>query len=166
MTEPLWTEASQYLKVLCPAQYKELRRCQLPVGIKKLAGVWCSFAVNRGSETEPVQTDPHTDYKSVFLGKSCLYPFGDFEDGGVVLWELKTILVLKPGDLFFFEDHLRSRIRNRVSVVLTIEWFGVLVSVECAHNLLDVFDQFLPLFFLLVIFLLSLESAHKDTYRV
>jgi hypothetical protein len=106
MTEPLWNEASQYLKALCSAQHKELSRCRLPMGMKKLAGVWCNFAVNCGSETEPVQTKPHTDQKSVFWAKSCLYPFGDFEERGVILWELKAVLVLKPGDLFIFEDHL------------------------------------------------------------
>jgi hypothetical protein len=104
--ESLWTEASQYLEALCPSQYKELCRCRLPKGINKLTEVWCGFAVNCGSETEPVQTEPHTDYKSVFWAKSCLYSFGDFEDKGMVLWKLKTILILKPRDLFIFEDHL------------------------------------------------------------
>jgi hypothetical protein len=67
--ELLRTEASQYLKALCSAQYNELHRCRLPVEIKKLAGLWCSFAVNCGSETEPVQTKLHKDQNSLFWRK-------------------------------------------------------------------------------------------------
>ncbi len=39
-------------------------------------------------------------------GISCLCPLGDFQGGEVVLWELKTKVVLRPGDLLFLRDNL------------------------------------------------------------
>jgi hypothetical protein len=94
------------MKELCPTQFRELRRARLPKGMKRLADLWTGFAMNAGSEEIPVQTEPHRDYKSVFYGKSCLYPFGNFTGGGLILWDLRAVLELKAGDLFLFEDHL------------------------------------------------------------
>lgn len=39
-TKSLWAEASAYLEAVCPGQYRELSRAQLPRGTRKLAGVW------------------------------------------------------------------------------------------------------------------------------
>jgi hypothetical protein len=114
-TKSLWAEASAYLKAICPGQYRELSQAQLPRGTRRLAGVWAGVAVNRGSEEAPVQTNTHRDHKSVFFGKSCLYPFGDFTGGAVVLWELRAILELNAGDIFLFEDHLLTHSNEDVT---------------------------------------------------
>jgi hypothetical protein len=113
-TKYLWDEASAFMRDICPGQFRELRRARLPPGMRRLAGVWTGFAVNRGSEEIPVETTPHRDYKSVFYGKSCLYPFGNFEGGAIILWELRMILELKAGDLFLFEDHLLTHSNEAV----------------------------------------------------
>jgi hypothetical protein len=105
-TKSLWKEASHFMEDICPGQYRELRKARLPPRMRKQAGVWSGFVVNKGSEEALVETTPHRDYKSIFYGKSCLYPFGDFEGGAVILWDLRLILELKAGDLFLFEDHL------------------------------------------------------------
>jgi hypothetical protein len=105
-TESLWEEASDYLKMVCPGQFKVLACAKLPQGMERLAGVWTGFAVNGGSEAVPVETEPHRDHKSVFYGKSCLYPFGNFIGGAVIIWELRAVLELRAGELFIFEDHL------------------------------------------------------------
>jgi hypothetical protein len=115
MTRSLWQEVSRYMRVLCPGQYNELARPELPQGTERLAGVWAGFGVNAGSEAVPVRTKPHRDYKSVFFGKSCLYPFGDFEGGDVILWELRAVLELKAGDVFLFEDHLLTHSNEEVT---------------------------------------------------
>jgi hypothetical protein len=116
-TKSLWAEASAYLEAVCPGQYRELSRAQLPRGTRKLAGVWAGVAVNRGSEEAPVQTNAHRDHKSVFFGKSCLFPFGDFTGGAVIIWELHAILELNAGDIFLFEDHLLTHSNEDVTGV-------------------------------------------------
>ncbi len=73
--------------------------------------------MNRGSEEATVQTNAHRDHKSVFFGKSCLYPFGDFTGRAVVLWELRAILELNVGDIFLFEDHLLTHSNEDVTGV-------------------------------------------------
>ena len=113
-TKSLWKEASHYMEALCPGQFRELRRARLPKGIRRLASVWTGFAVNNGSDEAPVQTEPHRDHKSVFYEKSCLYPFGNFTGGGLILWDLRVVLELKAGDLFLFEDHLLTHSNEAV----------------------------------------------------
>jgi hypothetical protein len=105
-TESLWEEASEFMRDICPGQFRELARAKLPAGMTRLAGVWTGFAVNGSSEEVPIQTEPHRDYKSVFFSESCLCPFGNFRGDAVILWELRAVLELEAGDLFVFEDHL------------------------------------------------------------
>jgi hypothetical protein len=102
------------MEALCPGQFRELRRARLPPGMRRLAQLWTGFAVNSGSEEVPVETEPHRDYKSIFYGKSCLYPFGNFKGGALILWELRAVLELKAGDLFLFEDHLLTHSNEEV----------------------------------------------------
>ena len=54
----------------------------------------------------PVRTKLHKDVKCAMEGRSCLYCFGDFRGGHVVLWEINTILELRAGDILLFADHL------------------------------------------------------------
>jgi hypothetical protein len=115
MTRPLWQEVSRYMRLLCPGQYNQLARPELPEGTRRLAGVWAGFGVNAGSEAVPVQTEPHRDYKSIFFGKSCLYPFGKFKGGNVIIWELRAVLELEAGDAFIFEDHLLTHSNEEVT---------------------------------------------------
>jgi hypothetical protein len=114
MTRPLWQELSRRMRVLCPGQYNELDRAELPGGTKRLAGVWAGFGVNAGSEAVPVRTKAHRDHKSIFFGKSCLYAFGNFTGGHVILWDLRAVLELRPGDAFLFEDHLLTHSNEEV----------------------------------------------------
>jgi len=44
--------------------------------------------------------------QDAFFHVSCLFPFGDFQGGELILWELKRIIALKPGDAFLFPAHL------------------------------------------------------------
>ena len=62
--------------------------------------------MNVGSEDSPVQTEVHRDVKSSLFGVSCVYPFGTFIRGALILWELELIVELGLGDLFFFPDAL------------------------------------------------------------
>ena len=75
----------RFLKHIYPGQFYEQARAKLPEGMMRLVGVWIGFAVNGGSEKVPVETKPHRDHKSIFFSKSCLYPFGNFRGGTVIL---------------------------------------------------------------------------------
>ena len=70
-----------------------------------LCGPWMGCAVNLAVDT-PVETTPHRDLMGFPEGMSCLCPFGEFLEGGLILWELKAVVELRRGDLFFFMDHL------------------------------------------------------------
>jgi hypothetical protein len=83
--------------------------------MKRLAGVWAGFDINAGTEAVPVRTEPYRDHKSIFFGKSCLYPFGNFKGGYIILRELHAVLELEPGDTFIFEDHLLTHSNEAVT---------------------------------------------------
>jgi hypothetical protein len=51
MTRPLWQELTRRMRVLCPGQYNELDRPELPEGTKRLAGVWAGFGGKPHSHT-------------------------------------------------------------------------------------------------------------------
>ncbi len=63
------------------------------------------------------------DYHS---GYSCLFPFGEYEGGDLLLPEIKASCKLKPGDLLFFTSdtlrHGNSLVTQGVrrSIVLTM----------------------------------------------
>jgi hypothetical protein len=63
-------------------------------------------AVNIGTENGGVCAQGHRDLQNHIFGFSCLCPFGIFERGEVVMWEIETVLELQRGDLFFFPDQL------------------------------------------------------------
>jgi predicted 2-oxoglutarate/Fe(II)-dependent dioxygenase YbiX len=55
---------------------------------------------------DPMMTEEHQDEKDAVFGVSCLCPFGNYEGGELICWEMEVIVELKPGDLFFFPAHL------------------------------------------------------------
>lgn len=106
-----------------------LMRYVLPKGLRRLAKPWMGCSLNLGT-VSPVRTKPHKDVKCAMDGRSCLCCFGDFHGGHIVLWEIKAILELRPGDVLLFADHLltHSNTGIRHSMVAfthqgVIEWF-------------------------------------------
>ena len=63
-------------------------------------------AVNVAVGNQPIVTEPHRDTQGFLFGLSGLCPFGKFQRGEVILWELSAIVELKCGDFFYFPDHL------------------------------------------------------------
>jgi hypothetical protein len=100
----------------------DLRRYTLDVNHRPLCGPWMGCAVNIAVDGKPVETLPHRDLMGFHEGMCCLCPFGEFSGGGLVLWELKAVVELQRGDVFFFMDHLINHSNekaygNRHSVV-------------------------------------------------
>jgi hypothetical protein len=104
--EPLWIKASDILRNILPRVHKDSSFTQLLGDLRRKAGVWMGMAVNIGSRDSPVATKPHCDVNSAPYDMSCFCPLGDFKGGEVVLWDLQVIVVLQPGHLSFFPDHL------------------------------------------------------------
>jgi hypothetical protein len=113
-TKDLWAEGSTYLQSVFPGQHSILERCCTPSGMDRLAGVWMGFMANRGSSVGSVQTDAHRNYKAAFFSKSCIYVFGDYTGGGLILWNLKAVVELESGDMFLFDDHLITHSNEQV----------------------------------------------------
>jgi hypothetical protein len=109
ITETIWEEMTTHLQALFPLAYKEFTSIPLPSHLRRMCGAWMGCVVNYeddDGETGPVVTPAHRDVKERVFGVSCLCPFGDWEGGNLILWELKLIIVLRPGDLLFFPDAL------------------------------------------------------------
>ena len=79
-----------------------------------MCGPWIICAVNIAVDGIPVETLPHRDVQGFLYGLSCLCPFGEFRDRGLILWELEAVIELERGDLFFFPDHLINHSNEKV----------------------------------------------------
>jgi predicted 2-oxoglutarate/Fe(II)-dependent dioxygenase YbiX len=105
-TEGLWNTMSRHFEVLFLSAYKEAVNHALPDGLFPLAGAFMGFAINVQQEDSSVQTEIHRDVQERPYVPSCLCPIGDYRGGDLILWELRTVVELKPGDLFYFYDSL------------------------------------------------------------
>jgi hypothetical protein len=110
----LLQEASHIMAQVFPKIYDDYTRYPLPPGLKRMAGAWCGYAVNVGSENAPVETEVHRDVGESPFGMSCLSAYGNYRGGEVVLWEAELIIDLRPGDLLFFPDAVVHHSNNPV----------------------------------------------------
>jgi len=117
----LWNKMSDTLLSIAPRVYKDFMRYPLPNGLERLCGAWAGCVVNLGKD-DPVQTKPHRDVKESIFGFSCVVPAGNYKGGALILYDLKMVIELAPGDMFFFPDSLihhanEETFRNRSSIV-------------------------------------------------
>jgi hypothetical protein len=66
-----------------------------------LCGVWFGVAIN---QVVTGSTGTHLDFGD--SGYNCVVPWGRYNGGGLVLWQLEMIVELEPGDAFFFMGSL------------------------------------------------------------
>jgi hypothetical protein len=104
--KPLWDNASEILRQVFPRIHHSYQSFKLPTGLERMAGQWMGMTINTGTLEDPVCCKEHRDIKVAKYGISCLLALGDFEGGDVILWELKTAVSLRPGDLLFLRDNL------------------------------------------------------------
>jgi hypothetical protein len=112
--KPLWEKASEIIRQVFPWIHSLYQSFELPEGMECMAGEWMGMAINTGTLENPVKCEEHRDVKAAKYGISCLCPFGDFTGGHVILWELKTEVVLRPGDLLFLRDNLITHSNSEV----------------------------------------------------
>lgn len=67
--------------------------------LHKLAGAWCGLVINQDQTRGGV---PHRDWEDVKKGYNCVVPYGDWEGGDLLLWELRKRVEIVEGDAFFF----------------------------------------------------------------
>jgi hypothetical protein len=106
LIKPLWDDAGEILRVVFRRIHQSYEAFNLPAGMERMAGPWMGMAINTGTLEKPVQCKEHRDIKVAKYGISCVCPLGDFEGGELILWELKTAIKLRPGDLVFLRDNL------------------------------------------------------------
>ena len=66
----------------------------------------------------------HQDWKDIKSAPNAVVLYGNWEGGDLVLWQVRSIIELKPGDAFFFMGSLiahgntkiKSGIRNSVNL--------------------------------------------------
>jgi hypothetical protein len=101
----LWNKMSDILGQISPDSYRRFLRYPLPKGLRRFCTAWAGCVVNLGGK-DPVQTKPHRDVKESIFGFSCVVPAGNYSGGALILYDLRMIVELTPGDMFFFPDSL------------------------------------------------------------
>ena len=80
-----------------------------------LAKPWPGMTINQGCENEPVESRPHKDKLDAFYGWACLFAFGTFTGGDVILWELEAVMAMDSGDALFIPAHLVTHSNEHVT---------------------------------------------------
>lgn len=102
--ERLWHCMSNLLGEVAPTIYKKFLRFPLPEKLTRFCGAWAGCVINLGKN--PVRTKIHRDVKEGKDGYSCLCACGNYEGGEIILYELRLVIELKPGDMLLFPDGL------------------------------------------------------------
>ena len=80
--------------------------------LKPLCGIWFGAAIN---QQVTGSTSTHLDWGD--HGYNCVVPWGEYERGGLVLWQMKMVIELVPGDAFFFMGSLIAHNINEIQGV-------------------------------------------------
>ena len=88
---------------MAPRVFKEI---QFPVSDKqRLCGAYAGCVVNNyGKDMD--HTVPHHDVEEPPITYSCMSCCGDFNKGGLILYDLKIIVEMNPGDVILFPDSI------------------------------------------------------------
>ena len=69
--------------------------------LQLLCGIWFRVVIN---EVVTSSTGTHLDFGDSEF--NCVVPWGEYKGGGLVLWQLKIVVEIEPGDTFFFISSL------------------------------------------------------------
>ena len=105
MNREVFRIMSGMLGQVVPGVFKTFQRYPLPNGLERLCGAWLECAVNHGRQDQG-KTKIHRDASEAQYGYSGLISCGNYEGGGLILYELEIILELQPGDIVIFPDAL------------------------------------------------------------
>ena len=113
----LWEILGQVYDNVFSKKAATLRNYRAPEGtvVKFLAKPWPGMTINRGSENEPVETNPHKDLTDALYQYACVYAFGQFKGGHALFVELASILEMESGDAIFSPAHLLTHFNTTVT---------------------------------------------------
>lgn len=69
--------------------------------MKPLYGIWHECAINAGLD-DAIGSSTHQDVKDYNCGFNCVFAYGQFTGGDLVLWQLQLILELRPREVLMF----------------------------------------------------------------
>ncbi len=102
--EKLFENLSEALRMISPMTYVRYRGAQpylQALNMQPLCGIWFGVAIN---QVVTGSTSTHLDFGD--WGYNCVVPWGEYNGGGLVLWQLELIVELEPSDAFFFMGSL------------------------------------------------------------
>lgn len=106
--EPLFNYLSDNLRLISPHMYLKLTSLEpfLPAHLNRLGGAWSGVAVNRGYRAG-TSSLTHYDWQDYPASYNCVVPTSHdptttYTGANLVLWPLKVVMELKPGDALFF----------------------------------------------------------------
>ena len=130
----LFEYLSNGLQMISPTTYVRYREArhylQARHNLQPLCGIWFGVAIN---EAVTGSTGTHLDFND--SGYNCVVPWGEYKGGALVLWQLKMIVELEPGNAFFF---MGSLIAHNVG---EIEGVRNSIDLFCHKNVLSWKDR-------------------------
>ena len=119
--EKIWNEMTRILGEYVPGLFKKLQLYPVNEPCERFCGAWMSCAVNNGGINVEA-TKAHRDVREYREGYSCVISCGDYDGGGLILFELGIVIEMSAGDIILFPDslitHCNEKVEgNRISVV-------------------------------------------------
>jgi hypothetical protein len=108
----VFSQMSKILGQCAPGVFKQFQTYPLPDGVKRLCGAWSGCAINKGGNN-PNETNRHRDASEAQYGYSGLISCGDYQAGGLILWELEVVLETDSGDVVIFPDAIINHSNER-----------------------------------------------------
>jgi hypothetical protein len=110
----LFKEMTAILGGVAPKVFKEFQRYTLPSDAERACGAWATCVINNGGKNA-AQGNMHRDVRESPFGYSCTIACGDFEEGDLVLYELRLKIEMKCGDIVLFPDSLVHHMNEKVN---------------------------------------------------
>ncbi len=132
--DELFKYLSNGLRMISPMTYVRYRGAQPYLqaldNLQPLCGIWFGVAIN---QVVTGSTGTHLDFSD--SGYNCVVPWGEYNGGGLVLWQLEMVMELEPGDAFLF---MGSLIAHNVG---EIEGVRNSIDLFCHKNVLSWKDR-------------------------
>ena len=71
--------------------------------LTKVGGLWHGLA---GNEGQTKSGKPYKDYADAKEALNCVIPYGDWQGGEIILWDLKQQVELKEGQALLFRGRI------------------------------------------------------------
>ena len=120
------------ISLMTYVRYREAWPClQALHNLQPLCSIWFRVAIN---EVVTGSTSTYLNFGD--SGFNYIVPWGEYKGGGLVLWQLKIVVELEPGDAFFF---IGSLIAHNVG---KIEGVQNSINLFCHTNILSWKDKY------------------------